>query len=165
MKVMKLSINMRLRQTNDTHENLRQKNFAEFLLKISESKYPVVPGIENTIVLPSDMVIPGGKLLDLIDFIYPNLIKNSSDVNYIVGRALLTLKNDDVENISILIMNKFPGEFHTYLSADSVDLTDDSNMEQPQLYSPEFLRSLRIPGLPSGKLKLKVGFRSYSCET
>jgi hypothetical protein len=120
----------------------------------TKGKYPVVPDTENTIVLPSDMVIPRGKLLDLIDFIYPNLIKNSSDMNYIVGKVLLTLKNDDVENISVLIMNKFPGEFHTYLSADSVDLTDNSNMEQPQLYSPEFLRSLRIPGLLPGELKI-----------
>ena len=30
-------------------------------------------------------------------------------------------------------------------------------MDQPQLYSPEFLRSLRIPGLSPGELKLKVG--------
>jgi ATP-dependent DNA helicase PIF1 len=103
------------------------------------------------------MVIPGGKLSDLIDFVYPNLIENSSDVGYMVGRAILTPKNDDVEHISTLIMNRFPGEFHTYSSADSVDLTDDSNTDQPQLYSPEFLRSLKIPGLPPGELRLKVG--------
>jgi len=30
-------------------------------------------------------------------------------------------------------------------------------MEQPQLYSPEFLRSLRIPSLPFDELRLKVG--------
>ena len=54
-------------------------------------------------------------------------------------------------------MNQFPGEFHLYPSADSVDLTDDSNTEQPQLYSPEFLRSLKIPGFPPSELKLKVG--------
>ena len=106
MKVMKLSINMRLLQTNDTQENLRQRNFAEFLLNIGDGKYPVIPDTENMIDLPSDMVITGGKLLDLIDFVYPNLIENSSNVNYnMVGRAILTPKNDDVENISFQIMN------------------------------------------------------------
>src|SRR5436190_8580 len=157
MKVMKLSINMRLFQTNDIQENLRQRNFAEFLLNIGDGKYPVIPDTENMIDLPSDMVITGGKLSDLIDFVYPNLIENSSNMNYMVGRAILTPKNDDVENISFQIMNQFPGEFHLYPSADSVDLTDDSNTEQPQLYSPEFLRSLKIPGFPPGELKLKVG--------
>src|SRR5256886_13491375 len=28
---------------------------------------------------------------------------------------------------------------------------------QPQVYSPEFLRSLKIPDIPPGELKLKVG--------
>jgi hypothetical protein len=156
MKVMKLSINMRLCQTDDNHENLRQRNFAEFLLKIGNGKYPVIQDTENVIDLPSDMIIPEEKLSDLIDFVYPNLIENSGDVNYMVARAILTPKNDDVENISFLIMNQFPGEFYVYPSADSVDLTDDSNIEQPQLYSPEFLRSLKIPSFPPGELKLKV---------
>src|SRR4051794_9096534 len=129
MKVMKLSINMRLCQTNDIHENLRQRNFAEFLLKIDNGKYPVIPDTENIIDLPSGMVIPEGKLSDLIDFVYLNLIENSSNMNYMVGRAVLTPKNDDVENISFLIMNQFPGKFHVYPSTGSVDLTDDSNMK------------------------------------
>jgi ATP-dependent DNA helicase PIF1 len=157
MKVMKLSINMRLCQNDDIHENLRQRNFAEFLLKIGDSKYPIVPGTENMIDLPLDMTIPGGELSNLIDFVYPNLIENSSNVSYMVGRAILTPKNDNVENISCLIMSQYPGELHVYPSADSVDLTDDGNMEQPQLYLPEFLRTLRIPGFPPGELKLKVG--------
>jgi hypothetical protein len=105
MNVMKLSINMRLRQTNDAHENQRQKSFADLLLQIGDSKYPVIPNTENIIELPSPMVIPGGELSDLIDFVYLNLIENFSDVGYMVGRAILTPKNDDVEHISTLIMN------------------------------------------------------------
>ena len=49
------------------------------------------------------------------------------------------------------------GEYHTYPSADSVDLADNGNTDQLQLYAPEFLRSLQIPGLPPGDLRLKVG--------
>ena len=105
MKVMKLFINMRLLQTNDTQENLRQRNFAEFLLKIGDDKYPVISDTENMIDLPSNMVISGGKLSDLIDFVYLNLIGNSSNVSYMAGRAILTPKNDNVENISFLIIN------------------------------------------------------------
>src|SRR6266540_948493 len=66
MKVMKLSINMRLRQSNDPSENQQQKIFANFLLQVGDGKYPVVPNTENVIDLPSAMVIPGGKLSDLI---------------------------------------------------------------------------------------------------
>src|SRR5271170_7339326 len=112
MKIMKLTINMRLCQTNNTHENLRQKNFAEFILKIRNGKYPVIPNTENIIELLSDIVIPGEKLSDLIDFVYSNLVENSSNVNYMVGRAILTPKNNDVEKINNLIMDQFPGEVH-----------------------------------------------------
>ncbi|CAB4425284.1 unnamed protein product [Rhizophagus irregularis] len=54
-------------------------------------------------------------------------------------------------------MDRFPGNINVYPSADSVELTEDSSAEQPQIYSPEFLRSLKIPDLPPGELKLKVG--------
>ena len=55
--------------------------------------------------LPSAMVIPDGKLSDIIDFIYPNLNENSASVDFMVSRTILTLKNDDVERISSLIMD------------------------------------------------------------
>ncbi len=55
--------------------------------------------------LPSAMVIPDGKLSDLIDFVYPNLNENSASVDFMVGRAILTPKNDDVERISSLIID------------------------------------------------------------
>src|SRR5271170_4746380 len=56
-----------------------------------------------------------------------------------------------------MIMEKISGEFISYPSADSINLPEDSTTEQPQLYSPEFLRSLKIPELPPGELKLKLG--------
>ncbi|CAG8839194.1 21647_t:CDS:2, partial [Gigaspora margarita] len=89
---------------------------------------------EDTIELSADIAISKVKLLNLIDFVYPNLVKNSSNINYI-----------------------FPEELHIYSSADNMSLIEDSNTEQPQIYSPEFLRSLKISGLPPGELKLKVG--------
>ena len=55
--------------------------------------------------LPSAMIIPSGKLLDLINFVYSNLNKNSADINFMVSRAILTPKNDDIKHISTLIMN------------------------------------------------------------
>ena len=54
-------------------------------------------------------------------------------------------------------MEKIPGEFAIYPSADLISLPEDSTTEQSQLYSPEFLRSIKIPELPPGELKLKIG--------
>ena len=84
------------------------------------------------------MIISGGKLSDLIDFIYLNLNKNLANVDFMIGKAILTPKNDVVEHISIIIIDQYLGEFHTYPSADSVDLGNDGNTDQPQLYAQNF---------------------------
>src|ERR1043165_8290251 len=157
IKIMKLSTNMRLRQIYDSLENQKQKQFAEFLLKIGNGIYPIIPNTEDTISLPSDIVILGGTLTNLIDFVYPNLIENSGNANYMVSKAILTPKNINVDTISDIIMQRIPGEVIVYPSADSVDLPEDSTINQHQTYSPEFLRSLNIPELPPGELKLKLG--------
>ena len=157
LKMMKLTINMRLHQTLNPRNNPKQNDFAEFLLKIGDGKYPIIPNTKTMIELPSEIVIPNGKLTDIIDFVYPNLVENSGNINYFIGKAILTPKNIDVDIISDTIMEMFPGELYLYPSADLVDSTEDNNTEQPQVYSPEFLRSLKIPGLPPGELKLKLG--------
>ena len=108
------------------------------------------------IKLHSDMILPEGNLLNLIDFIYLNLIQNSGNANYFIRRIILTSKNIDVDKISDTILERFPDKVHLYSSVDSVDSTENVNTEQPQLYSPEFLRFLIISELPPGELKLKV---------
>ena len=54
-------------------------------------------------------------------------------------------------------MNILSSEARIYPSADSTDLTEDGYRQQSQVYSPEFLRSLKISDPPPGELKLKVG--------
>ena len=54
-------------------------------------------------------------------------------------------------------MEKISGEIILYPSADSINLPKDSTVEQPQIYSLEFLRSLNISELPPDELKLKLG--------
>jgi PIF1-like helicase/Helitron helicase-like domain at N-terminus len=157
MKIMKLTINMRLDHSYNSEDNLKQKEFAKFLLKIGDGKYPTNTGTEDIITLPSDIVMSKSKLSHLIDFVYPNLIQNSGDINYMVGRAILTPKNIDADTISDMIMDKIPGETKIYPSADSADSTENTHIQQPQIYSPEFLRSLKISDLPPGELKLKIG--------
>lgn len=155
---MKLTTNMRLYQScNSQSNNSKQKEFAEFLLKIGDGEYSTNLNTENIITLSADMTMPKGNLTDLIDFVYPNLAENSGNVNYMVGRAILTPKNTDVDIISDMIMSRFPGETRIYPSLDSTDPTENTYRQQTHEYSPEFLRSLKMPDLPPGELKLKIG--------
>jgi len=155
--MMKLITNMRLYQICNPLENLKQKEFAEFLLKIGNGTYIIDSGTEDIISLPSNIILLKGTLSNLIDFVYPDLVKNFDNVNYIVNKAILTPKNINVNIISDIIMEKIPGEAILYPSANLVNSPEDSAVEQPQIYSPEFLRSLNIPELSPGELKLKLG--------
>ena len=67
-----------------------------------------------------------------------------ANTNYMVGRAILTPKNTDADIISEMVMDRLPGEIKIYPSVDSTDTTEDTHRQQPQVYSPEFLRSLKI---------------------
>jgi len=157
IKMMRLSTNMRLQQTSDPSENLKQKQFSEFLLKIGDGTYTVDSNTEDIITLPLNIILFKGTLISLIDFVYPNLTENYGKANYMVNKAILTPKNVNVEVISDIIMEKIPGEIILYPSADSINLPKDSTVEQPQIYSLEFLRSLKISELPPDELKLKLG--------
>jgi hypothetical protein len=64
-----------------------------------------------------------------------------------------------IDTILDLIMEKILGEFVSYSSADSINLPEDGTIKQPQLYSPEFLRSLRIPELSPSELLAIEGKR------
>jgi len=88
--MIKLTINIRLHQIFDPRNNLKQNNFAEFLLKIGDDKYPIISNTKTMIKLLLEIIIPNRKLTDIIDFIYLNLIKNSGNINYFIGKAILT---------------------------------------------------------------------------
>ncbi len=83
-------INMRLHQILDLQNNPKQNNFTKFFLKIGDDKYPIILNTKTIIKLPSEIIIPNRKLTDIIDFIYLNLIKNSGNINYFIGKAILT---------------------------------------------------------------------------
>jgi hypothetical protein len=158
LRIIRLTINMRLCQSHNLQDNsLKQKEFAEFLLKIGDGKHPTISSAEDMITLPINMVMPRSNLTDLIDFVYPNLTENLGNVNYMVGRAILAPKNTDVDIISDMVMNKLPGETKIYPSLDSTDSTEGTSGQPFQIYPPEFLRSLKISDLPPGELKLKIG--------
>ncbi len=103
-------------------------------MKIRNVKYPIKPGTEDIRILPLNLSISEVNLTDLINFIYSNLIYN---INYIISRVILILKNIDVKKISNMIIDQLLSKAYIYTSADLVDLIEGHS----QLYSSKFLRS------------------------
>ncbi|KAL7111175.1 hypothetical protein ACP275_05G071400 [Erythranthe tilingii] len=91
---------------------------------------------ENSIEIPDDMLIGDSEdpFRDLLEFVYPDLLSNMYDPDYFQGRAILAPTNECVESVN--------------------EQTTEDNAE---IYSAEFLNTIRCSGVPSHGLKFKVG--------
>ncbi|XP_056850719.1 uncharacterized protein LOC108824752 [Raphanus sativus] len=67
----------------------------------------------------------------------------------------LLIKNSGEDSIETMA-KELPGEEKVYLSSDSI-IPSDVDVEENVVYSPEFLNSVKVVGLPRHYLKLKVG--------
>ena len=97
---MKLTINMRIQN----QENVEEKNFVDFLLKVGEGKIEVDSDLGNDYIkLPDDIVFDKTTFNELISEIFKdiNTKYQTNDYNdYIKDRVILSTKNNDVEEIN-----------------------------------------------------------------
>ncbi|KAI3735622.1 hypothetical protein L6452_15129 [Arctium lappa] len=88
---------------------------------------------ENFIRIPDDMTIPYTNKDEskdaLIDAIFPSLQTNGAASDYIVSRAILTTKNEHVDEINDQLIERFCGEEKNYYSFDEAE--DDRNNLYP----------------------------------
>ncbi|CEG76193.1 hypothetical protein RMATCC62417_11123 [Rhizopus microsporus] len=125
--------------------------FAKFIADISYSS-----GLQGNIVLPS-FIHQANNLAEFISRIYrdediqrPNL---NSQV-YFGERVILTSRNDTVDAINEIVLDKISDEKVTLLSTDSADINDADGLHT---IPAEYLQSLNPSGLPPSQLELKVG--------
>lgn len=93
---------------------------------------------------------------DVCDKIYGSVITKDIDIT---NRAILSCHNEDIYKLNDKILKKIQSEEKIYYSVDYVRPKGiDQTEEDVQLQYPiEYLNSLKFPGLPCHKLKLKIG--------
>jgi ATP-dependent DNA helicase PIF1 len=128
--------------------------FADYLLRIGNGTEEV--NEDGDVRLPDEICVPytgeSERDLDtLMESIFPNLNANMTNKDYITSRAILSTRNDWVDNINLKMINKFQGGEMLYHSFD--EAVDDPHNYYPQ----EFLNTLTPNGLPPHVLKLKIG--------
>jgi hypothetical protein len=122
------------------------KIFSNWLIKLGDGK---LRNEEEAVEIPSELVIKDS----LINFIYGKNI-SIRDVVSLSNRAILCPKNDTTSEMNNEIINRLEGESRTYLSIDTVESENDSEI---LAYPVEVLNSLNLSGLPPHKLTLKKG--------
>ncbi|XP_024962835.1 uncharacterized protein LOC112503015 [Cynara cardunculus var. scolymus] len=125
----------------------------DFLLRVGDGDEEIME--ESFIRIPDDMAIAytdkNKSKHDLIDAIFPFLQINGADSNYIISRAILSTKNENIDEINDQLIDRFCGDEKVYYSFDEAE--DDRN----NFYPMEFLNSLTVSDLPLHYLRLKIG--------
>ncbi|KAF1882770.1 hypothetical protein Lal_00002951 [Lupinus albus] len=85
----------------------------------------------------------------IVSSTYPDLHLHYNDEQFLQCRAILASTIDIVDQI-----NEYEKE---YLSSDSVDMSDVSDIEVVNVLTLEFLNKLLTSGIPNHKIKLKIG--------
>nr|XP_043633213.1 ATP-dependent DNA helicase pif1-like [Erigeron canadensis] len=143
---LRLSVNMRART---------DPLFSDFLLRVGDGEEDMIDG--NFIRIPDEMTIPytieseTRSKEDLISAIFPSIEMNGTSSEYIISRAILSTKNENVDEINDELISRFSGQERIYYSFDEAE--DDVN----NYYPVEFLISLSVAGLPPHRLRLKIG--------
>lgn len=145
--ILKLTVNMRIINQN----NQAAEIFAKQLLDIGNGKVAVNPD-NHLIKLPDNVCVLMPTKDTLIANVFPNIVTNYLNHQWLGERAILAAKNIDVDSMNIIIQNMLPGETISFKSIDTVvDENEGVN------YPTEFLNSLDITGLPPHHLRLKIG--------
>ncbi|XP_035544174.1 uncharacterized protein LOC118347928 [Juglans regia] len=132
-------------------ENMRARfdpNFSNYLLQVGNGTTPIT--IENKIKIPNEMLIPYRNdvesLDDLIDAVFQDIGSYSENLSEMTNRAILTPKNNSVDEINTILIQRFPGTVTQYYSFDeTIDTSEQGIME-------DFLNTLTPNGLPPHEL-------------
>jgi len=133
------------------HNDQSADRFSKQLLEIRNGKVR----IDNTnglISLPNNFYIILQSKEEFIERVFPNIVQNHKNHNWLSERVILAPKCVHVNAINYLIQDKLLGAVTSDKYVNSALNEDDAFN-----YPIEFLNSLEPPGMPPHCLNLKVG--------
>ncbi|RIA04789.1 hypothetical protein BRARA_K00943 [Brassica rapa] len=152
-----LKTNMRVNQD--------EKEFSDWLLKVGEGRTESEQEDENDgyhdqMVNIDPTLLKETKdesLKQVVDAAYGDINQIEATQSSYTNKAILTPRNDTVDEINAYTISKTAGESKDYYSYDSFEVSETQSNQNDTLYAIEYLNSMEFPGLPSHKLTLKVG--------
>ncbi|XP_075656237.1 uncharacterized protein LOC142626302 [Castanea sativa] len=154
-RVFILTKNMRLTQNPG---GIAAREFAEWILKIGDGELNNNES-EALIEIPHDLLIQPSShpFNDIVNATYPDFHTKFNDSKYLEERAISAPRNEVVEDINDYMIDLINVDEETYLSSNSICKASTNILDQDVMYPTEFLNSLKFPGIPNHKLRLKVG--------
>ncbi|XP_071704670.1 uncharacterized protein [Rutidosis leptorrhynchoides] len=158
-KVLKLTVNMRLRSEGNNDEMEDIKAFANWILDVDNETVGGPNDEDVEITIPGEFLIKKSDvpINSIVESTYPDLNNNLYENTFFQERATLAPTHEHVNKINDRLLQLVPGEEFTYLSCDGVDASDNSMTGDRGMQYQEFLNNLKFSGIPNHKLVLKVG--------
>lgn len=135
------------------------REFAEWLLSVGDGKVGGQNDGEVEFDLPDDILITNAPdpVSSIVSSTYPSILDHVGDGAYFQDRAILAPTNEVVQDINDYVMSLLPGDSTEYLSSDSICPDEGDIVNREDVYSVEFLNSIKASGIPNHSIKLKVG--------
>ncbi|GKB34914.1 ATP-dependent DNA helicase PIF1-like protein [Tanacetum coccineum] len=158
--VLKLTVNMRLGSGTTDSERKEIQDFADWILDIGNGNIGGKNDGESIVEFPDNMLIPESddQVGSIIQETYPHLLQNLWNPEFFQERAILAPTHEMVDIINKRMLSLIPGEEKIYESSDSVSVADadDTNFNL-DLYTTDFLNTIKVSGVPHHMLALKIG--------
>ena len=140
-----------IKLTTNMQVDMDEVAFSDYLLTLGNGTAQVHNEVgEDMIQIPKEYLVD--TLETMISKVFPRIEEGYADKYFVSYHAILTPKNENVDNINEIVMKKFPGEGKTYLSANSIAEGDLNNT-----YPTDFLNSVTPSGMPPHSMTLKAG--------
>ncbi|XP_028802074.1 uncharacterized protein LOC114757246 [Neltuma alba] len=149
---------MRLSSSSST-DNSKLKLFSDWLLDIGDGRIGLPYDGMAEIEVPDDFLIMDchDPLQSIVEATYPYLLHHLVDSEYLTNRDILTPTVEVVDQINDYMCSLLPGKPIVYFSSDSVSIADQGCASFQELYTIEFLNTIKCSGLPPHRLAVKVG--------
>nr|XP_027096174.1 uncharacterized protein LOC113716072 [Coffea arabica] len=143
--------NLEKLQLKQNMRALSDPDFTEYLLRIGNGTEMTIN--TDNVRIPDPLLIhyttEEESLNRLITTVFPNFSQFAEKDATVINRAILTTKNEFVDEINETLMQQFPGNALEYISRDKcLDFSQQGAME-------DFINSLTPNGLPPHRLALK----------
>ncbi|XP_071712983.1 uncharacterized protein [Rutidosis leptorrhynchoides] len=158
-KVLKLTKNMRLLNCVSHSDLMEVREFAQWILDIGEGKINLPNDGEADVQFPEEVLIRSNydPIESIVNSLYPSLHQELGNPSYFQERDVLAPTNEEVDAINELVLSKISDSERVYYSSDTLFPDELDDLFVQQVYSPEILNGLKVPGVPNHKLVLKTG--------
>ncbi|XP_057744772.1 uncharacterized protein LOC130962595 [Arachis stenosperma] len=158
-QILSLTQNMRLRTSTGIHNSEELKSFATWILNVGDGRLGQLEDGCGLVDIPQELLLTdfNDPIQAIVEAIYTDYLKDYSNIQHLQGRAILAPTISVVEEVNDYMLSLNNNEMKRYLSSDSPCFKEGDNDTLASIHTPEFLASIKSPGLPNHELCFKEG--------